>query len=155
IERGAPPLGRCVITDGRLSHIIGIAWGVSMQNLSTGPEWIQRGDLRFDVQAKAEDPSKATEKQLLAMLQNLLVDRVQLKFHFEETQQSGFTLEVAKNGSKLQPSTKDETKISFTGAKGEVMVKPSGKGAMTMKAEKLPIARLLDLLSAFGDLGQG
>src|ERR1039457_6725843 len=46
---GIPPLGRCVITDARLSHLIGIAYGVSMQVLDTGPDWIQRGDLRFDV----------------------------------------------------------------------------------------------------------
>src|SRR4051812_7294011 len=31
-ERGGiPPLGRCRITDARLSHLIGIAFGVSMQ----------------------------------------------------------------------------------------------------------------------------
>src|SRR5882724_4438799 len=34
----APPLGRCVITDARLSHLIGIAYGVSMMNLKTGPD---------------------------------------------------------------------------------------------------------------------
>jgi uncharacterized protein (TIGR03435 family) len=51
------PLGRCVITDARLSHLIGIAYGVSMQTLDTGADWIQRGDLRFDVQAKAENPT--------------------------------------------------------------------------------------------------
>src|SRR5579862_6250511 len=44
---GVAPLGRCVITSGRLSHLIGIAFGVSMQNLDTGPDWIQRGSLRF------------------------------------------------------------------------------------------------------------
>src|SRR5579862_8147903 len=37
----APPLGRCVITDARLSHLIGGAYGVSMLNLKTGPDWIQ------------------------------------------------------------------------------------------------------------------
>ena len=56
----APPLGRCVITDARLSHLIGIAYGVSMMNLKTGPDWIQRGDLRFNVEAKAENPNGTT-----------------------------------------------------------------------------------------------
>ena len=154
-QGGAPPLGRCVITDGRLSHLIGIAWGVSMQDLSTGPDWIQRGDLRFDVQAKAEDPAKATEKQLLAMLQNLLVERFQMKFHYENKDQSGFALVVAKSGPKLQKSTKDEVKVSFTGAKGEALGKPAGRGAMTMTAQKFSIAKLLELISAFGDLGPG
>src|SRR5215831_19823024 len=63
-ERGGiPALGRCRITDARLSHLIGIAYGVSMQVLETGPDWIQRGDLRFDVEAKAENPASATRQQ--------------------------------------------------------------------------------------------
>jgi hypothetical protein len=33
-----PPLGRCVFTDARLSHLIGIAFGVSMQALKTSPD---------------------------------------------------------------------------------------------------------------------
>src|SRR5436309_1361672 len=56
---GMPSLGRCTITDARLSHLIGIAYGVTMQALDTGSDWIQRGDLRFDVQAKAENPASA------------------------------------------------------------------------------------------------
>src|SRR5215469_14918491 len=68
-RNGIPPLGRCRITDARLSHLIGIAYGVSMQVLDTGPDWIQRGDLRFDVEAKAENPGSATRRQLLTMLQ--------------------------------------------------------------------------------------
>src|SRR5689334_2686086 len=84
-DEAGPPLGRCVITDARLSHLIGMAIDVSMQDLNTGPDWIQRGDLRFDVQAKAEDPAKTTQQQLHTMLQNLLVERFQLKFHYEKT----------------------------------------------------------------------
>src|SRR5262249_14180204 len=79
---GIPALGRCRITDARLSHLIGIAYGVNMQVLETGPDWIQRGDLRFDVEAKAENPASVTRQQLLTMLQNLLVERFQIKFHY-------------------------------------------------------------------------
>jgi len=50
-QASAPPLGRCVITDGRLSHMVGIAWDVTMQMLKTGPDWIQRGDERFNLEA--------------------------------------------------------------------------------------------------------
>ncbi|MBS1859416.1 MAG: TIGR03435 family protein, partial [Acidobacteria bacterium] len=90
------PLGRCVITGARLSHLIGIAFGVSMQDLSTGPDWIQRGYLRFDVNAKAEDPAKTTQRQLLTMLQNLLIERFHLKFHYRTSEVAGFRLTVAK-----------------------------------------------------------
>ena len=95
-ERGGiPPLGRCRITDARLSHLIGIAFGVSMQALDTGPDWIQRGDMRFDVEAKAENPASATRQQLLIMLQNLLVERFQMKFHQVTKEEPGFALLVS------------------------------------------------------------
>jgi uncharacterized protein (TIGR03435 family) len=101
LERGGiPALGRCRITDARLSHLIGIAYGVSMQVLETGPDWIQRGDLRFDVEAKAENPASATREQLLTMLQNLLVERFQIEFHYVTKEEPGFALLVAKNGPK-------------------------------------------------------
>jgi len=151
----APPLGRCVITDARLSHLIGIAYGVTMQNLNTGPDWIQRGDLRFNVQAKAEDPSKTTEKQLLTMLQNLLVERFQLKFHYVSSEVSGFALAVDKNGSKLKPSTSEDESISFTGAKGQPIGKPGPGQPLSMTARKCPISELVQILTFIGQHGPG
>jgi len=151
----APPLGRCVITDARLSHLIGIAWGVSMMDLKTGPDWIQRGDLRFDVQAKAENPAKTTEKQLLSMLQSLLIERFQLKFHYENTETPGFALLPGKNGTKLRPSTADEIKLSFTGPKGEPILKPGQGQPISMTAVKCPVSQLVSLLSAIGGHGPG
>lgn len=150
-----PPVGRCVITDARLSHLIGIAFGVSMQALKTGPDWIQRGDLRYDIQARAEDPSKTTEKELLTMLRNLLAERFQLKFHYETKEEPGFVLTVAKNGSKLKPSTSDERKLTFTGPNGEVMGKPAQGRLVSMTARKVSIPTLMDLLNAFGESGTG
>src|SRR5262245_19994857 len=69
------PLGRCVISSGRLSHMIGVAYNVTMDVLQGGPDWMKSGDDRFDLEAKAEDPSAATEADLLVMLQKLLADR--------------------------------------------------------------------------------
>jgi uncharacterized protein (TIGR03435 family) len=149
-----PSLGRCVITDARLSHLIGIAYGVTMQALDTGPEWIQRGDLRFDVQAKAENPATATREQLLAMLRNLLVERFQLKFHNVTKEEPGFALIVAKNGPKLQASTSEDEKITFLSPNGQEIVKPMGQ-AMRLKARKCSISELKNLLAFAGDMGPG
>jgi uncharacterized protein (TIGR03435 family) len=149
-RQSPPPLGRCVITDARLSHLIGIAYGVSMQELKTGPDWIQRGDLRFDIQAKAEDPSKTTEKQLLTMLQNLLIDRFHLQFHYETKEEPGFVLTVAKNGPKLKPSTSPEEQLSFHGPKGESFGKPMGGPAISMSARKYSMDMLASILSRLG-----
>lgn len=151
----APPLGRCVITDARLSHLIGIAYGISMQNLKTGPDWIQRGDLRFNVEGKAEEPGKATEQQLLTMLQDLLIDRFQLKFHYETSETSGFTLTVAKGGPKLQISTSDETGQTFFAPNGQTTLKPFPGQPMSLNARKYSITMLVNLLSAVGGNGPG
>lgn len=121
----APPLGRCVITDARLSHMIAIAWKLdSMLSLKSGPEWIAMGVERFNVQAKAEDPTKTTEQQLLTMLQNLLVDRFQLKFHRETVEKPGFALLVGKNGPKFEESKSEETRMAFSTPDGGVVLKP-------------------------------
>ncbi len=53
----APPLGRCVITGARLSHLIGIAFDPGgIQNIKDGPYWVIQGSDRFDIEAKAEIP---------------------------------------------------------------------------------------------------
>lgn len=151
---GLPPLGRCVITDARLSHLIGIAYGVDMQALDTGPDWIQRGDLRFDVQAKAENPASTTRQQLITMLQNLLVERFQIKFHWVTKLESGFALMVAKNGPKLHTSTSEEEKLTFIGANGEELPKPMG-GPVKVNARKCSLSSLTDLVAFAGNLGPG
>lgn len=151
---GLPPLGRCRITDARLSHLIGIAYGVSMQVLDTGPDWIQRGDLRFDVEAKAENPATATRQQLLTMLQSLLVERFQIKFHQVTKEEPGFALLVAKNGPKLRTSTSEEQKLTFIGPNGEKLGKPVSS-AIKVNARKYSLSGLKDLIAFVGDIGPG
>ena len=154
-DEAPPPLGRCVITGARLSHLIGVAFGVSLQDLSTGPDWIQRGDLRFDVNARAENPDKTTQKELLTMLQNLLVERFQMKFHYQTSEAAGFSLTVAKGGPKLQKSTSDEVKTLFTGPLGEAIAKPSSGRAISLTVRKYSMPRLVNLLTGIGQSGPG
>jgi uncharacterized protein (TIGR03435 family) len=47
------------------------------------------------------------------MLQNLLIERFQLKFHWQKVELPGFGLIVAKGGPKLEESMSNDTKISF------------------------------------------
>jgi uncharacterized protein (TIGR03435 family) len=136
------PLGRCVITDARLSHMIGIAWGISMVNLKTRPDWIQRGDERFNLEAKAEDPRTATEKQLLQMLQALLIERFRLKYHREETKESGYALVVAKGGPRMKESTADRESIDGG--------KPARGRPAAISVHKFSMTELAGMLTVFG-----
>jgi len=151
-KANAAPLGRCVITDARLAHLVNIAWGLgNMQMIESGPDWIQRGIERFDIVAKAEDPSKATEQQLLTMLQNLLVDRFQMKFHRRPAETSGFALTVAKNGPHLDPSKSDDSDLSLGKGQG----KPSPHEPVAFRARRFSMPMLIRYLSAFGGMGPG
>lgn len=139
----APPLGRCVIHDARLSHLIATAYGINMAMLKSdkSPDWVAMGAERFDVEAKAEDPAKATESQLLAMLQALLVERFDLKFHLEEKEAQGFALTVAKGGPKFQESAKDDSE-----PKVDARLKVERSEFQTVNAHKANMEDLTNIL---------
>jgi len=65
-----------------------------------GPGWL---DTQI-VQVDATMPPDTTKAQFQEMLRNLITDRFQLKHHTETKQITGYSLVVAKNGSKLKES---------------------------------------------------
>ena len=142
----APPLGRCVITDGRLSHMISIAFRIpSMMYISGGPEELMSGIPRYTVDAKVEDPTKATEEQLLKMLQGLLIERFNLKYHIETKEMPGYTLVVAKNGPKLKESKSEDSGFSW-GANG----KPGREGPVCLTVQKWTASALANMITQMG-----
>ncbi len=146
----APPLGRCVITDGRLSHMLATAFSLrGMNMLKGGPDWVALGDDRYNLEAKAEDTARVTEKQLLEMLQNLLVERFQIKYHREEIQSQGFALVVGKNGPKFHESRGEDVVFSMTDANGNLSKPAPGRLAI-INARGYPMTRLAEFLSGFG-----
>src|SRR5262249_22270691 len=109
-----PPLGRCVITDARLSHLIFMAFRLRVMSwIRNAPDWVMNGPERFTVEAKAEDPAKTTEDQLLRMLQALVVERFKIKYHRDSVDLPGFALVIAKNGPKLHGATGKEIMARF------------------------------------------
>jgi uncharacterized protein (TIGR03435 family) len=98
LMRATVPLGRCVITAARLSHLLNIAFDIPIERISGLPAW--DGPSRFDIEAKADDPASTTERQLLTMLQRLLTEQFKLTVHRELRDSATFDLVVAKNGPK-------------------------------------------------------
>ena len=92
------------ITGMSLRDYIRIAYRVSPRQVS-GPDWI--AEERFDVAAKL--PEGASGSQVPEMLQALLADRFQLKFHREAQELPVFALAIAKSGSKLQSAASPDT----------------------------------------------
>ena len=154
-DRAAIPVGRCIVTAARLSHLIAIAYEIDLQNVKGGPDWVWGVD-RFDVEGKADNPSTATEAQLLLMLQNLLADRFQLRIHREMTQSSGSALLIAKNGPKLKEST-GEGKRSLR-MSGAAIFKPDAIDQKNLNqnaiiAERVPMSQLAYTLSSLREVG--
>ncbi len=88
------------------------------------------------------------------MLQNLLVERFQMKFHYVTKEEPGFALVVAKDGPKLHTSTGEEEKLTFFGPNGEELPKPMGK-AIRVNARKCSVSTLKDLVAFAGNIGHG
>jgi uncharacterized protein (TIGR03435 family) len=150
-KAAAPSLGRCEVTNARLSHLVYIAWDLSSMDLiKSGPDWIARGDERFNIVARAEDPAKTTEQQLFTMLQNLVIERFQMKFHRETRDVPGFALVVAKTGAKLQESKSADAKVT-SGDK----FKPGQGRPVTLKARRYSMAMLVDRIARTGEHGPG
>ncbi len=59
---------------------------------------------RYDIAAKAEGDGTLSRDQSKKLLQSLLAERFQLKFHYETKEMPVYALVVAKNGPKFKES---------------------------------------------------
>jgi bla regulator protein BlaR1 len=108
------PGGRFTATNNTVRALILNAYGISGSPylLSGGPGWIDSE--RYDVDAKAEAgaiPATAPNKVLWdttrSMLRSLLAERFKLAIRRGTKEMPVYELVVAKNGSRLQKSSKD------------------------------------------------
>jgi len=96
--RPAPGGQRYQATNCPIKLMIQVAYRMKAEQIIGGPAWL---DDRYDMEAKAEKQSNADEMHV--MLMNLLVDRMQLKFHHEKKEMAMYALTVDKGGHKLRP----------------------------------------------------
>ena len=95
--------GRYEIRFATMVDLIHTAYGVDPERVEGGPSWLEYD--RYDVLAIGP---RSTPQQRKLMLQSLLSDRFQLKFHQENRPTPAYKLMVGK-GSKLQESSGSET----------------------------------------------
>ncbi len=88
-----------------LLSLIEFAYDVQAKQVVGGPDWMASD--KFDIAAKPDAPGAPSDKQWKGMLQKLMADRFQLKFHREKKEMSAYVLAVAKNGPKLTKSDGD------------------------------------------------
>jgi uncharacterized protein (TIGR03435 family) len=84
--------------------LIANAYDVKDFQLSGGPSWISAEGYTINAKARAEGTPEERFKKMKLMLQVLLEDRFQLKFHRESKEMPIYALTVAKGGLKLPPA---------------------------------------------------
>lgn len=128
--------GNLTATNVSVLMLMESAFGVKDFQIEGGPGWI--GTQRYDIVAKSNSPRDLSEEELRPLLQSLLADRFQLKFHRETKEFQVYSLVVAKGGPKLKEH------IAETGGASTNISSGSGKASMT--STKSTIARLADNL---------
>lgn len=88
-----------------LMDLVTFAYGIQQKQVVGGPDWMSSD--KFDITAKPDTPGSPNDKQLKSMIQKLLTDRFQLKFHRDSKEMSAYVLTVGKGGAKLQKSEGD------------------------------------------------
>jgi uncharacterized protein (TIGR03435 family) len=99
---GSDDPGRVKIVNLTLKGFIGSAWDLYPARIE-GPSWIN--DQHFDIVATL--PKGTTYPEMQKMLQNLLIDRFELRLHHESRERKTYRLVVAKNGPKIAAAKAD------------------------------------------------
>jgi uncharacterized protein (TIGR03435 family) len=85
-----------------LTDLITFAYGVQQKQVVGAPAWMDTD--KWDIEAQPDVPGAPNRKQVTTMVQKLLADRFQLKFHRDEKELSAYVLTVGKDGSKMTKS---------------------------------------------------
>jgi uncharacterized protein (TIGR03435 family) len=86
-----------------VNDLISFAYGLHTEQIFGAPTWFAT-DL-YDIDGVPDIEGIPSQKQQSAMLQKLLADRFQLKFHHEQKELAVYLITVGKGGPKM---TKDE-----------------------------------------------
>ncbi len=109
--------GRLRITNEPVKLLIRTAFQMQDAQVAGGPGWIETE--RWDIEAKTGHKEKPKPDELAPLMQSLLAERFNLKFHREKRELTVYALVVAKGGPKLKVKGDDEVAAMNThGGKG-------------------------------------
>src|ERR1700683_1195371 len=106
--------GRDVVTFGTtLNFLIILAYDVHPKQIAGGPAWLETD--KFDLTARPDLDGQPNLKQTKMMIQKLLADRFQLKFHREKKELAVYAMTVPKTGAKITKSQADPNSLPGLG----------------------------------------
>ena len=86
-----------------LSDLISFAYGIQKKQIVGAPDWVMTD--KWDIEAQPDVPGAPNRDQVAGMVQKLLADRYQLKFHKETREMPAYVLGAAKAGPKMTENT--------------------------------------------------
>jgi uncharacterized protein (TIGR03435 family) len=86
-----------------LNDLIAFAYGVHSKQIVGAPDWF--GTELYDIDGVPDAPGRPNLKQMGIMVQKLLADRCQLKFHKETRELAVYAIKVAPGGPKMTKAT--------------------------------------------------
>jgi len=102
--------GQEVITiNTTMSDIMTMAYDLHAKQIVGAPSWFESD--KFDITGKPDAPGQPNVAQMKTMLQKLLADRLQLKFHREKRELNVYTLTPGKTGVKFSKSERDPNSL--------------------------------------------
>jgi len=98
--------GAEVITTNVTVHdLINLAYWLHPKQLTGGPAWTESD--KFDMAGKPDASGQPNVDQMKVMIQKLLADRFQLKFHLEKRELPAYAVGIAKAAAKIIKSQDD------------------------------------------------
>lgn len=97
--------GDFVTGNTTLVDLIKFAYGVQDKQVINLPDWASSE--KYDINGKPDVPGIPNPDQLRHMVQQILADRFQLKFHEDKKEMSAYVLSVAKGGEKMEKAAPD------------------------------------------------
>jgi uncharacterized protein (TIGR03435 family) len=95
--------GHFMSRNTNLNDLIAFAYGLHSKQIVDAPAWF--GTDLYDIEGKPDVEGRPSPTQMQTMVQGLLTDRFQLKFHHDKRELSVYVISVASGGPKMTKST--------------------------------------------------
>jgi uncharacterized protein (TIGR03435 family) len=92
-------------TNVTVNWMIKLAYNMHAHQITGGPAWLDSA--KYDMVGRPDTPGQPSRDQMKLMIQKLLADRFQLKFHIEKRELPVYAMVVPKTGTKLTVSAGD------------------------------------------------
>jgi uncharacterized protein (TIGR03435 family) len=94
---------RFLIEDQTVTSLMMYAFSIDKHQVADVPDRL--GNAHYDIEGTIDTPGEPSLRQQQEMIQKLLADRFQLKFHHEQRELPVYAIQLAKGGAKLKPAT--------------------------------------------------